>query len=82
MKQTLVKLTEHQDRVVQVVKGKFGLKNKNEAIQLIVDAYEEEHVEPELRPEFVAKIQDIEKEWKFKRYDSMEDFWSEIEDES
>lgn len=62
MTQTLVKLDENQDRVLNVVKGKFGFKNKNEAIVHIIKEYEEEFLEPELRPEYIEKLKVIEKE--------------------
>ena len=50
MKQTLVALNEHQDQILQIVKAKQRLKNKVEAVQFIIKEYEENHMEPELRP--------------------------------
>jgi hypothetical protein len=79
MKQTLIKLSEHQDRVVQVVKGKYGLKNKNEAIQFIVNSYEENLIEPELRPEFIEKMEAIDKKGNFSSFKSLEDLDKELE---
>ncbi|MBI5252998.1 MAG: DUF2683 family protein, partial [Euryarchaeota archaeon] len=49
MVQAVISLNEHADRVINIVKGKFGLKNKSEAIQLIINEYEKELLEPELR---------------------------------
>ena len=37
-------------------KAKFGFKNKSEAIKLIIQTYEGEFPEPELRPEFIEKM--------------------------
>ena len=62
MVQALVTLNEHEDRVLNIVKGKFGLKNKSEAINLVIERFEEELLEPELRPEFIKKLKKIEKE--------------------
>lgn len=62
MVQSLISLNEHEDRVINVVKGKFGLKNKSEAIRLIIDEYEKELLEPELRPEYVEKMRERAKE--------------------
>lgn len=59
MTQTLVRLGEKEDRIVNIVKGKYGLKNKSEAINFVIEKYEED-LEPELRPEFVEKIQKTE----------------------
>ncbi len=62
MVQALVNIDEERDRVLNIVKGKFGLKNKSEAINLIIIKYEEEFLEPELRPEFIEKMKKISKE--------------------
>lgn len=79
MKQTLIALSEHQDQILQIVKANRGLKNKVEAVQFIIKEYEENHLEPELRPEFIKKIQKIEKEGKFKDYKSLSQLWKDIE---
>ena len=62
MVQAVISLNEHADRIVNIVKGKFGLKNKSEAIQLIINEYEKELLEPELRPEYVEKMRERAKE--------------------
>lgn len=62
MVQALINLKEKEDRILNIVKGKFGLKNKSEAITLIIDEYEQEFLEPELRPEFIEEMKEIEKE--------------------
>jgi len=62
MVQALIRLNEHQNRVLNIIKGKFGLKNKTEAINLIINKYEEEFLEPELRPEFIEKMKKRKKE--------------------
>ena len=79
MKQTLIALNEHQDQVLQIVKAKQRLKNKVEAVQFIIKEYEENHMEPELRPEFIKKIQKIEKEGKFKEYKSLSQLWKDVD---
>ncbi|ATZ60763.2 MAG: hypothetical protein DDT40_01860 [candidate division WS2 bacterium] len=61
MVQAIVTLNEHEDRVLNIVKGKFGLKNKSEVINLIISEYEKEFLEPELRPEFIGKMKRREK---------------------
>lgn len=62
MVQALVQINENTNRVLNVVKAKYGLKDKGEAIQLVVEKYIEEENEPELRPEFIKKIKQIEKQ--------------------
>jgi len=62
MVKAIVDLSEYEDRIVNIVKGKFGLRNKSEALRLIIDEYEQEFLEPELRPEFIEKMRSREKE--------------------
>lgn len=62
MVQAVISIDEHEDRTINVVKGKFGLKNKSEAIRLIINEYEKELLEPELRPEYVEKMRKRMKE--------------------
>ena len=62
MVQAIIKLGEYQDRVLTIVKGKFGLKNKSEAVNFVINKFEEEMLEPGLRPEYVKKLKEIKKE--------------------
>ncbi len=62
MVKAIVDLSEYEDRIVNIVKGKFGLRNKSEALRLIIDEYEQEFLEPELRPEFIEKMRSRERE--------------------
>ena len=67
MTQAIVRLGEYEDRVLQIVKGKFGLKNKSDAVNFVIQKYDEEMLEPELRPEYVEKIDKIAKGKHFTR---------------
>ena len=62
MVQALVELDENINRVLNIVKAKYGLKDKGEAITLVVNEYIEFENEPELKPEFIAKMRRIEKQ--------------------
>ncbi|MBI2669403.1 DUF2683 family protein [Candidatus Woesearchaeota archaeon] len=62
MVQALVELDDNTNRVLNIVKAKHGLKDKGETIQFIVSEYVELESEPELRPEFIQKMQEIEKQ--------------------
>jgi len=61
MVQALVEINENTNRVLNVVKAKYGLRDKGEAIQIVVEKYIEEENEPELRPEYLEKLQKIRK---------------------
>ncbi|HIH18031.1 MAG TPA: DUF2683 family protein [Nanoarchaeota archaeon] len=62
MVQNIINLEEHEDRVISIVKAKHGLRSKSEAIALITKAYEENFLEPELRPEYLKKLERLKKE--------------------
>ena len=61
MTQAVIDIDEGANRVLNVVKAKYGLKNKSEAIELVVHEYERTMLEPELRPEYKKKIEKIVK---------------------
>jgi len=73
MVQAIISLGEYEDRILTIVKGKFGFKNKSEAINFVIDKYEESFLEPELRPEYIEKLNDIKKQKgiKFKSLDQL-----------
>jgi hypothetical protein len=62
MVQALVRIDDNTNRVLNVVKAKYELKDKGEAIQFIVGRYVEALDEPELRPGFIEKMKGIEKQ--------------------
>ena len=59
MVQAVIHIDDHANRVLNIVKAKFGLKDKSEAITLVVHEYEQTALEPELRPEYKAKLAKI-----------------------
>lgn len=62
MVQALIKIDENINRVINIVKAKYDLKDKGEAIEFIVERFIEYENEPELKPEFVEKMKKIRKE--------------------
>ncbi len=79
MVQAIVDLGEYQNRIIQIIKGKFGLKTKSEAVNLAIKKYGDEMLEPELRPEYVRNLQKI-KEQKGARFKSIEELKKHVED--
>jgi len=78
MVQAIINLGEREDRVLTIIKGKYGLKNKSEAVNLVLDKFEQELLEPGLRPEYKEELLKIDKS-KFKRFSSVADLKKEIE---
>lgn len=58
----LIKLDENTNRILNLVKAKYGLKDKGEAVSVVVNKFIEMENEPELRPEFIEKIREIERQ--------------------
>ena len=75
----MIDIDERANRVLNMVKAKYGLKDKSQAINLVVNEYEESCLEPELRPEFIEKIQKMQKKRDFKTYTSIDDLRKDIE---
>ncbi len=71
MPKAVVELSEHANRVVNVVKARDGLKGKSEALESIVAAYEERILEPSLRPGFLEELQRVRR-GNFRRIDSLD----------
>ncbi len=78
MVQAIVDLGEHENRLLMIVKGKFGLKNKSDTVNFVIDAYGDELLEPELRPVYKAELLKLDKE-RFKRFTNIDDLRAEIE---
>ena len=74
MVQAVINIDENTNRVLNIVKAKFGLRDKSEAISLVVNEYEETVLEPELRPEYKIKLNKITKG----RHLSREEFEKEV----
>lgn len=59
MVQAVINIDENTNRVLNIVKAKFGLKDKSEAINIVVNEYARTALEPELRPEYKIKLTKI-----------------------
>ncbi|MEA3557882.1 MAG: DUF2683 family protein [Candidatus Thermoplasmatota archaeon] len=62
MVQALINLGDNTNRILNIIKAKYDLHDKSEAVEFIVDRYIEFENEPELRPEFIEKMMKIRKE--------------------
>jgi hypothetical protein len=62
MIQALINIDDRTNKILNIIKAKYGLKDESAAIDFIVAEYEEEILEPDLKPEFVKKMKEIMKE--------------------
>ena len=62
MVQAIINVDDHTNRILNIVKAKFGLRDKSQAIEMMATEYETSILEPELRPEYVGKAKRIMKQ--------------------
>jgi len=72
MVQAFIDINERANRIINILKAKYGLKDKSQAIELAMDIIEKEHLEPELRPEYIEKLKKIRK-GKYTKFTSIEE---------
>ena len=61
MVKAIINIPENENRILTILKGKYGFRNKEQVIiSLIKEA--EENLEPELRPEYLKKLMRIDKQ--------------------
>lgn len=58
--QAIITINDHTNRVLNIVKAQYGLRNKSEAIEVMAMRYEEDILEPELKPSYIDRIKRIE----------------------
>jgi len=73
MVQAMINIDERTNQVLNILKAKYALRDKSQAIDVMAQQYEESLLQPELRPEFIAKAQRIMLQ-KSIRVGSMDDF--------
>lgn len=62
MVQAMVNISEDANQILNIVKARYNLKDKSEAIEKVVLSCGEHLLEPELRPEFIQRMEQISKE--------------------
>lgn len=62
MVQAVIEIPEKANQILNIVKARYNLKTKSEAIAKIVIECGENIIEPELRPEYLKKLRKIEEE--------------------
>jgi hypothetical protein len=62
MVNALINIDENTNRVLSIIKVRHGLKDKGEAVEWVVGKFVEVQAEPELRPELIEKMGEIERQ--------------------
>jgi len=62
MVQAMIQISKDVNQILNIVKAKYGLKDKSQAIEKVVQEYGRNFLDPELRPEFISKMQQRQQE--------------------
>ena len=79
MTQAIISLGNTQDRLLNIIKGKYGFKNKSDTVNFVIEKFGEELLEPELRPAYVQKIKILEQKGKLNKYRSLSALRADVE---
>jgi hypothetical protein len=72
MVQAMINISEEANQILNIVKARFNLHDKSKAIEVAVIKYGEELLEPNLRPEYLEKLNKIRK-GKYIKFSSVEE---------
>ena len=62
MVKALISISGHANRVLNIIKAEYGLKDKSQAIEKMADEYEEMIFEPRVKASYLKKLKKMEKE--------------------
>ena len=58
----MIQISEEANQILNIVKAKYDLKDKSHAIERVIIDYGVDFLEPQLRPEFVQRMRERQKE--------------------
>ncbi len=73
MVKALINIDSDTNRILNIIKAEFGLKDKSKAIDVMAKEYEELVFEPKIKASYLKKLEKIRKE-KITHIGSIEDF--------
>ena len=62
MVSSVIDISERANRIIAIVKARYGLRGKSEAIEKITEEYENRILEAQFKPQFVEDVLRAEKE--------------------
>lgn len=79
MVQAMIEIPQEVNHVLNIVKARFDLKTKSEAIAKVVIEYGVEILEPDLKPEYIERLKKLECEGKLISFNSIEELKNSVE---
>jgi len=77
----MIEIPQEVNHILNIIKARYGFKTKSEAIAKVVIMYGAEILEPELRPEYIEKLRNMDEEGKFVSFNSIEALKKSIEND-
>lgn len=62
MVKAIIDIDEEANQILNIVKAKENLKDKSQALNVVIKIYGRDLLEPELRPEFIERMKKVAKE--------------------
>jgi len=62
MPKAMIQISDKANKILNILKAKYALKDKSQAINKMDEKFGETLLEPQLRPEYIKKLRKIEKE--------------------
>jgi hypothetical protein len=62
MVQAMIQISNEANQILNIVKAKYALKDKSHAIEKVILGFGKDFLEPQLRPEFIQKMIERQKE--------------------
>ena len=78
MVKAIINISDENNQIINIVKAKYNLKDKSEAINKIIEEYAEILLEPELKPDYVEKIKKIMERNDMVEYNSIDELRREL----
>jgi hypothetical protein len=73
MVKAIIDISDNANRILNVIKASYGLKDKSQAIDAMAKEYEDLVFEPRIKASYIAKLKKIEKE-RTTRVGTLKDF--------
>jgi hypothetical protein len=62
MVKAIIDISDNANRILNVIKASYGLKDKSQAIDAMAEEYEDLVFEPRIKASYIARLKKIEKE--------------------
>lgn len=79
MVQAMINIPEEANHILNIIKARYKLKTKSEAIAKVILDFGATILEPEIRPEYLKKLKRIEKEGYGETFTSIAELRKKIE---